>query len=136
MTGLVALIFLPFFERCCSFPSIFNIVCVAIAANGILFFELRLIELTSPLTVSVLASLHNVVIVAWFVIVEGEPFNTSQMGGFGVSTVGALLYAWAKQTQAPLHEEQHDAEDPTGDGWDDVQAADGSQTSLQPRNAH
>lgn len=136
MTGLMALIFLPAFESNWDMPGFNSIIAVAIAANGILFFELRLIELTSPLTVSVLASLHNVVIVAWFVIVEGEPFNTSQMGGFGVSTVGALLYAWAKQTQAPLHEEQHDAEDPTGDGWDDVQATDGSQTSLQPRNAH
>lgn len=103
MTGLMALAFLPFFEKSWELPALMSILGVAIGANGILFFELRLVELTSALTVAVLAAIHNVAIVLYFLLVDNEPFSKSQQAGFAVSTLGTILYAVVKSRQGKAH---------------------------------
>ena len=50
-SGLMSLLFLPFFESNFALPSVDSAVVVGICATGILVFELLLTELTSPLTV-------------------------------------------------------------------------------------
>ncbi|OLQ11656.1 Gigaxonin [Symbiodinium microadriaticum] len=99
VTGLMSLLFLPFFESNFALPSVDSAVVVGICATGILVFELLLTELTSPLTVSVLGVMHNVVIVVFFTLM-GERMSTGQVAGFTVSTAGAICYACARKRQA------------------------------------
>ncbi|CAE7567277.1 Klhl18 [Symbiodinium sp. CCMP2592] len=99
ITGLMSLLFLPFFESNFALPSVDSTVVVGICATGILVFELLLTELTSPLTVSVLGVMHNVVIVVFFTL-TGERMSTGQVAGFTVSTAGAICYACARKRQA------------------------------------
>eukprot|EP00440_Ansanella_granifera_P034233 gb/GFBE01037139.1/.p1 GENE.gb/GFBE01037139.1/~~gb/GFBE01037139.1/.p1 ORF type:complete len:348 (+),score=59.96 gb/GFBE01037139.1/:1-1044(+) len=99
VTGLMGLAFLPFFETSYELPPFGVILAVALCATGILVFELRLTELTSPLTVSVLAVLHNVVIVVFFGLL-GESMSDGQILGFAISTLGAGCYALARKRQA------------------------------------
>jgi len=99
VTGLMSLLFLPFFETSFDLPAWDTTVVVGICATGILVFELLLTELTSPLTVSVLGVMHNVVIVVFFTIL-GERMSTGQVVGFAVSTLGAVCYACARKQQA------------------------------------
>merc|ERR1719330_1429796 len=99
MTGLVSLMFLPLSDRGRGFPSLGAILGFALGVTGILVFELRLLELTSPLTVAVLSALHNVVIVLYFVLRDGEDFSWQQSVGFAISTVGIIGYARLKHGQ-------------------------------------
>lgn len=99
ITGLMALAFLPFFETSLELPPLGTIMAVSLCATGILVFELRLTELTSPLTVSVLAVLHNVVIVIFFAYL-GESLSHGQVAGFAVSTLGAMCYACAAKQKS------------------------------------
>lgn len=108
ITGLTALAFLPFFENSWDLPSWFSIIGVGIGATGILLFELRLTELTSPLTVSVLAIVHNVVIVFFFLVFFGEKLKMEQLAGFGVSSLGAMIYALVKTKGAAVEESRED----------------------------
>lgn len=100
ITGLTALGCVPFFERSWEAPPIESIFAVGAGATGILLFELQLAELTSALTVSVLAVVHNVVIVLFFLIFFGEEMDGAKLTGFAVSTAGAVIYAFAKRRQA------------------------------------
>mmetsp|Transcript_51089 Transcript_51089/g.91743 ORF Transcript_51089/g.91743 Transcript_51089/m.91743 type:complete len:341 (-) Transcript_51089:159-1181(-) len=102
VTGLMGLLFLPFFEKSYALPPLGVTLAVAVCATGILIFELRLTELTSPLTVSVLAVLHNVVIVLFFCLLEGEEMSRGEIAGFTVSTLGSICYAAASKRQS-LH---------------------------------
>ncbi|CAE7280859.1 Gan [Symbiodinium natans] len=77
ITGLMSLLFLPFFESNFELPAVDTTIVVGICATGILVFELLLTELTSPLTVSVLGVMHNVVIVGFFTL-TGEHLSTGQ----------------------------------------------------------
>jgi len=98
--GLSSLAFLPLFENSWALPPTRLVFTFSLQCVLILIFELRLTELTSPLTVSVLAALHNVVIVGFFVIVDGEHLKVAQLIGFGMSTFGAIIYAWLKFRKA------------------------------------
>ncbi|CAE7694923.1 Gan [Symbiodinium pilosum] len=73
----MSLLFLPFFESNFELPELDTTIVVGICATGILVFELLLTELTSPLTVSVLGVMHNVVIVLFFTLL-GERMSTGQ----------------------------------------------------------
>eukprot|EP00930_Biecheleria_cincta_P083408 TRINITY_DN72990_c0_g1_i1.p1 TRINITY_DN72990_c0_g1~~TRINITY_DN72990_c0_g1_i1.p1 ORF type:complete len:353 (-),score=61.29 TRINITY_DN72990_c0_g1_i1:74-1132(-) len=97
IAALLSLIFVPFFESTWVAPGIDSVVVTGLCASGILIFEFRLTELTSPLTVAVLAILHNVVIVFYFVVFGGENMEPAQLYGFGVSSIGAIVYAGAKR---------------------------------------
>jgi drug/metabolite transporter (DMT)-like permease len=99
MTGLLSLALLPLFEKSWAAPGFGKILSFAVGITGILLCELRLVELTSPLTVAVMSALHNVVIVLFFVIRDGEPFSQAQQAGFAVSTLGVIGYAWLKHRQ-------------------------------------
>lgn len=111
VAALLSLIFVPIFESTWDAPSIDVILVTGLCATGILIFEFRLTELTSPLTVSVLAVLHNVVIVYYFVVFTGENMDSAQLYGFGVSSIGAIIYAGAKMCkQKQLQSEQQASE--------------------------
>lgn len=106
MTGLVSLLFLPFSDKGWGSPSLGAILGFALGVTGILVFELRVLELTSPLTVAMLSSMNNVVIVLYFVLWDGEEFSLLQQVGFAISTVGIIGYAHLKhrqQEQPRLH---------------------------------
>jgi len=49
--------------------------------------------------VAVLSAVHNVIIVLFFVLMDGEKMNDGQLVGFGVSTVGIVCYALVKHWQ-------------------------------------
>jgi len=101
VTGLVALCCIPFFEGGWQVPEIQDIAVLSLSIIGILMFELRLVELTSPLTVSVLAIMHNVVIVLFFALFQHDVLSNLQYVGFAVSICGSLCYAMAKLWTAP-----------------------------------
>ena len=63
--------------------------------------ELRLVELTSALTLAVLAASHNVIIVLFFLLFDGEGGDVSftQGVGYAVNTVGFVLYAGVRYWQ-------------------------------------
>lgn len=96
VTGLVALCCLPFFEDGWQVPEIQDIAVLSLSIIGIMMFELRLVELTSPVTVSVLAIMHNVVIVAFFSLFQHDALSKMQFAGFAVSICGSLCYAGAR----------------------------------------
>jgi len=100
VTGLVALCFLPFFEGVGHLPEIQDIVVLSLSCIGIMMFEFRLVELTSPLTVSVLATMHNVVIVLFFTLFQHDALSKMQCAGFAVSVCGSLCYAAARQRES------------------------------------
>ncbi|CAE8608552.1 unnamed protein product [Polarella glacialis] len=110
VTGLMALGFRPFFESSWEVDSWSVIAAVAVGATGILIFELRLTELTGPLTVSVLAVIHNIVIVMYFLILGGERLSWPQLAGFSVSALGAFVYALSRycSNEAQVAEGQSD----------------------------
>lgn len=117
VTGISALAFLPFFETSWAAPSWSAIVTTAAGATGILIFELRLTELTSPLTVSVLGAFHNVVIVLFFVLWDKERLTSAQTAGFIVSSVGVLSYSRVKHAPKLPSRSSIDREiDDCGDG--------------------
>ena len=80
-------------------PPLATLLFFAVGVTGILVAELQLVQLTSPLTVSVLSALHNVVIVLFFVLRDGEEFRGGQQAGFAVSTLGVIGYAFIKERQ-------------------------------------
>jgi len=96
VTGLVAVCCLPFFEGGWQVPDIQDIAVLSLSIIGILMCELRLVELTSPLTVSVLATMHNVVIVLFFSLFQHDALSKTQCLGFAVSTLGSLCYAGSR----------------------------------------
>ncbi|CAE8596076.1 unnamed protein product [Polarella glacialis] len=98
----MSLAFLPLADDSWQLPSMRLAVAVAFSASGILVFQLRLTELTSPLTVSVLSVFHDVAIVLFFVWAGNEQLNTAQAAGFAVSAVGAVFFACAKQRYSAL----------------------------------
>jgi len=100
VTGIVAMCFLPFFESDWSPPPISVFISFGFGVTGILIFELQLVQLTSPLTVSILSAVHNVIIVLFFVIKDNEQLSSAQMAGFAVSSIGVAGYAWLKHAQA------------------------------------
>jgi len=99
-TGLLALMFVPVFESTWEAPSCDSVFWLGLCAVGILICELRLTELTSPLTVSVLSAVHNVAIVLLFILKDGEVLSKAQMAGFVISTNGVIFYAWFKHSQS------------------------------------
>jgi len=110
LTGLIALAFLLVFENGdLTPPPLDEAFYFALGGTGILIFELQLVQLTSPLTVAVLAALHNVVIVLFFVLRDGEKLDSAQSAGFAVSTVGVIGYAIVKHWQRT--EDGREAED-------------------------
>merc|ERR1711920_864045 len=100
-TGLVALAFVPIFESDWEMPALQDSLAVGCCATGILLLELRLTELTSPLTVAVLGMLHNAVSMLFVITVGEDDLSFSQAAGIGVSTAGALLYACSKSNKVP-----------------------------------
>lgn len=98
--GVSALAFLPFLEDSWDMPASTPVVSFGVQVLLILVFELRLTELTSPLTVSVLAVFHNVVIVLIFVSVAGESLSVVEAVGYAISTLGCLIYARFKYTRS------------------------------------
>jgi len=98
--GFSALAVLPVFEASWSRPSLSVVAIFAVQVTMILIFELRLTELTSPLTVSVLAVAHNVIIVVIFETVGGESLSRGEFIGFLISTCGCLVYARFKSSRA------------------------------------
>lgn len=109
VTGLVSLAILPL-GKDWTLPSMPLAVAVAASATGILVFQLRLTQLTSPLTVSVLSVFHDVAIVLFFLIADGERFTTAQQAGYAVSAAGAVLYSCAKMRYSNLAEESNSDE--------------------------
>eukprot|EP00928_Gymnodinium_smaydae_P032217 TRINITY_DN23398_c0_g2_i1.p1 TRINITY_DN23398_c0_g2~~TRINITY_DN23398_c0_g2_i1.p1 ORF type:complete len:214 (+),score=38.02 TRINITY_DN23398_c0_g2_i1:90-731(+) len=110
LTGLVSLCAVPLFEQSWAMPQTSTVLYFGAAVTGILVFELRLVELTSPLTVAVLAALHNVIIVLFFVAWDGEAFGRAESAGFAVSTVGVAWYAYLKHAQLKVDTAGADAQ--------------------------
>lgn len=115
ITGILALGFLPIFENSdWTSPSLSVVLSFAIGVTGILIFELQLVQLTSPLTLAVLNSVHNVVIVLFFVLKDGEVMSPEQAYGFMVSTLGVIGYAVVRRLQ--IQEDQQETQFPVVDG--------------------
>lgn len=117
LTGLIALAFVLVFENGdFTPPPLDEVFYFALGGTGILIFELQLVQLTSPLTVAVLAAMHNVVIVLFFVLQDGESLDSAQSAGFAVSTVGVIGYAVVKHWQRTedVREAEDGAEEPLG----------------------
>jgi len=95
--GLTSLAFVPSVERTWDIPPGFwpLAVVVGVSVTGILVFQLQLTKLLSPLTVSVLAIVKDVVIVLFFLCYGGERFSKAQELGFAMSATGVLAYACA-----------------------------------------
>ncbi|CAK0800903.1 unnamed protein product [Prorocentrum cordatum] len=82
-------------------PPLGALLAFALGVTGIVVCELRLIELTSALTIAVLAAAHNVVMVIFFLAVDGEGGDISEMqaAGYSLNTVGVCAYAAVKHWQ-------------------------------------
>eukprot|EP00927_Polykrikos_kofoidii_P052890 TRINITY_DN46918_c0_g1_i1.p1 TRINITY_DN46918_c0_g1~~TRINITY_DN46918_c0_g1_i1.p1 ORF type:complete len:348 (-),score=45.87 TRINITY_DN46918_c0_g1_i1:27-1070(-) len=96
-TGFSALGFLPFFESSWEAPDLRPVLWLGVCAVGILLCELRLTELTSPVTVSVLSVSNNIITVFAFLLRDGEVMNGVELAGFLLSSLGALAYGFSKR---------------------------------------
>eukprot|EP00928_Gymnodinium_smaydae_P076272 TRINITY_DN59273_c0_g1_i1.p1 TRINITY_DN59273_c0_g1~~TRINITY_DN59273_c0_g1_i1.p1 ORF type:complete len:381 (-),score=75.95 TRINITY_DN59273_c0_g1_i1:43-1047(-) len=96
-TGLSALCLLPFFESTWAPPPANSVFWLGICAVGILVCELRLTELTTPLTVSLVSVVNNMLTVTALVLFEGEFLDTAQCVGFLLSSLGVLTYALSRR---------------------------------------
>ena len=94
-------------------PPFGSLLLFSLGVIGISVTELRLIELTSALTLAVLSAAHNVIMVLFFLCLDGEGGDISftQGLGYAVNTVGCFFYAgvrwWQKQEEARLEMERN-----------------------------
>ncbi|CAK0815282.1 unnamed protein product [Prorocentrum cordatum] len=82
-------------------PPLGSLMAFALGVTGILLCELRLVELTSALTLAVLAAAHNVIMVIFFLVLGGEggDISLTQSVGYAVNTAGVVAYAVVKRWQ-------------------------------------
>eukprot|EP00933_Yihiella_yeosuensis_P031547 TRINITY_DN2511_c3_g1_i1.p1 TRINITY_DN2511_c3_g1~~TRINITY_DN2511_c3_g1_i1.p1 ORF type:complete len:352 (+),score=34.40 TRINITY_DN2511_c3_g1_i1:35-1057(+) len=99
ITGIVGFAFVPFLDDGLSLPPFFETTLMGVSILVILLAQLKLTELSDALTVSVLQSLHNVIIVLYFAIIGGEHLALPVYAAFAWSTVGAILYAVYRSEQ-------------------------------------
>ena len=100
--GVMGLFSVVFFENGDFTPPPFgSLLLFSLGVIGILVTELRLIELTSALTLAVLSAAHNVIMVVFFLCLDGEGGDISftQGLGYAVNTVGCFLYAGVRYLQ-------------------------------------
>eukprot|EP00928_Gymnodinium_smaydae_P084851 TRINITY_DN68125_c0_g1_i1.p1 TRINITY_DN68125_c0_g1~~TRINITY_DN68125_c0_g1_i1.p1 ORF type:complete len:443 (-),score=58.16 TRINITY_DN68125_c0_g1_i1:133-1413(-) len=103
--GILGFFSVVFFEHGDFAPPPFgSLLLFSVSVIGILVTELRLVELTSGLTLAVLSASHNVIMVLFFLCLDGEGGDISFMQGLGyaVNTVGCILYAsvrWWQQKE-------------------------------------
>ena len=100
--GIMGLFSVVFFENGDFTPPPFgSLLLFSLGVIGILVTELRLIELTSALTLAVLSAAHNVIMVVFFLCLDGEGGDISftQGLGYAVNTVGCFLYAGVRYLQ-------------------------------------
>ncbi|CAJ1375591.1 unnamed protein product [Effrenium voratum] len=125
VTGLMSLALVPL-GKDWTLPPFGLSLAVAASATGILVFQLQLTQLTSPLTVAVLAIFHDVAIasaqvhwmslrigvaqVLWFLCADGETFSQAQQFGYAVSAVGAVIYSCAKLRYSSLAPEDNQSD--------------------------
>mmetsp|Transcript_50988 Transcript_50988/g.157898 ORF Transcript_50988/g.157898 Transcript_50988/m.157898 type:complete len:361 (-) Transcript_50988:41-1123(-) len=139
MVGLIALFFTPVYEPSVVVPPVWQILAVAGCGTAILVLEFRLTELTSPLTVAVLASAHSIIIVLWFALRDHERLSAPQLAGFGITSVGSFLYAVSKKLPASTAGKQQqrqtgDDDRVTGSESYDSEATSDSGSSLESQS--
>jgi len=111
--GLVSFAFRPvfeLFEEKLPSADVRAILLLGLAIPLMVVCQLRLMELTSPLTVAVLSVMRDVEVVLFFAVTQGEIFTTAQKAGFSVSVVGALVYAGSTNSRAKPGELTREAE--------------------------
>lgn len=96
-TGLISLAFLPVFEKTWVLPDMRLALALGASVTGIFMMQLRITELTSPLTVAVLGVFHDLAIVGFTLNYYNddhhEHWTSAQAYGYSVSIVGVLMYA-------------------------------------------
>lgn len=106
-TALVGFVLLPIFDPQWKQPNLWDTIVTGVGIMGILLSELRLTELKGAITLSVLGNLRNVLMIAYFVVQEGEVATPYMLLGFTLSTVGSLAYT---QRGARQRESKTDAD--------------------------
>merc|ERR1712194_520273 len=95
-TGIISLAFLPIFDTSWELPNMSLACALGASITGIIILQLRITELTSPLTVAVLGVFHDLGIVLFSLYQhkdEYEQWKPAQTYGYSVSILGVLLYA-------------------------------------------
>eukprot|EP00933_Yihiella_yeosuensis_P074819 TRINITY_DN83881_c0_g1_i1.p1 TRINITY_DN83881_c0_g1~~TRINITY_DN83881_c0_g1_i1.p1 ORF type:complete len:376 (+),score=38.23 TRINITY_DN83881_c0_g1_i1:97-1224(+) len=105
MIGLTSVAFWPLDDHQHGFgipdDSILPCVVAGVMAVGIILFQLRLTELTNPVTVSILAVFKDALILTYLLTDKntGESFTKDQVLGYTMSAIGAIFYVRAKKNQ-------------------------------------
>lgn len=104
VSGLVSLLFYPFLEESLGVPhGLWRMAAAnAVSITGILLLQLRLTQLTTPLTVAVIAVTRDICTVAFFLYFTEESFSREQACGYCVSALGVFIYACSLRGQHTL----------------------------------
>lgn len=105
--GLISFAFFPLVEKTIEVPyGLWGTAAqVAVSITGILLLQLRLTQLTSPLTVAILGVLKDVLTVLFFTSFTEEDFTMEQAIGYSVSALGVVFYACSLRGRPALMRE-------------------------------
>eukprot|EP00746_Dinoflagellata_sp_MGD_P051225 gnl/MRDRNA2_/MRDRNA2_228352_c0_seq1.p1 gnl/MRDRNA2_/MRDRNA2_228352_c0~~gnl/MRDRNA2_/MRDRNA2_228352_c0_seq1.p1 ORF type:complete len:318 (+),score=65.76 gnl/MRDRNA2_/MRDRNA2_228352_c0_seq1:58-954(+) len=96
-TAAASLACIPLFPQSkLELPVFWDVAVCGVSVLVIIMSELELTEITSPLAVAVLAAAHNIVIIVFFTLKEGEEITMELATSVAFSTLGSLAFALAK----------------------------------------
>lgn len=91
---------------------VFNVLMISTGVISLVFAELKLVELTSAVAVTVLATIHQIPIVMTGVVVFHEHVSNFSLLGFASCLCGAFFYLAARRRDLAMAESEHaDAEE-------------------------